>query len=100
MPFFCNPNFAARRGGAPILPVSENDVIFAYKFVPITVAVNCKIEVAKNGIVFAYFIFKENEELSLRPLASSNYSYLLMYERSANATTTNTPWSTTPQADG
>jgi hypothetical protein len=50
-------NFAARRGGAPILQVSENDVIFcnpmhwiakndivfAYKSVPIIVAVNRKV---------------------------------------------------------
>jgi hypothetical protein len=45
--------------------------------------------------------FQRNWELNSRPAAASgNYSYLLMYERSANATTTNTPWSTTPQADG
>ena len=38
------PNFAARRGGAPNMPVSKNDAIFC----------NPLYWIAKNGIVFAY----------------------------------------------
>jgi hypothetical protein len=41
MPFLQSNTVAARRGGALILPVSENDIIFAYRFVLITAAVNC-----------------------------------------------------------
>jgi hypothetical protein len=90
---FCNFNFAARRGGAPILPVSENDatfcipiqwnaksgIVFAYRFVPQFFAVICNLGRSKehqwanvnannvtnivNIAIHRDFIFKENEEL-------------------------------------
>jgi hypothetical protein len=85
--------FAARRGGAPILPVSENDatfcipiqwnaksgIVFAYRFVPQFFAVICNLGRSKehqwanvnannvtnivNIAIHRDFIFKENEEL-------------------------------------
>ena len=84
MPFFCNPNFAARRGGAPIqffqnwendvifcnptsiskkLGMQKNDIVFAYKFCNSPRPSIRRIEgdkcVSENDIIFCNFNFKE-----------------------------------------